>query len=110
MAEVLFYESRLFLTNAFGFRALAFEEIRKYHKDHFIALAAAMVQNIDPKGFTEFTPPGIRAQLLDKNKLALVQDFVVEGDGASTHVLNAVSPAFTCAFPFAQYVVDQYIC
>jgi hypothetical protein len=22
-------------------------------------------------------------------------------------VLNAVSPAFTCAFPFARYVVDQ---
>ena len=68
-----------------------------------------MVQNIDPKGFTEFTPPGIRAQLLDKETLSLVQDFVVEGDSRSTHVLNAVSPAFTCAFPFSKYIVDQYL-
>ena len=109
MAKVLFYESKLFLTNAFGFRDLALEETRKYDKKYFIGLAAQMVQNIDPKGFTEFTPPGIRAQLLDKETLSLVQDFVVEGDSVSTHVLNAVSPAFTCAFPFSKYIVDQYL-
>ena len=109
MAEVLFYESKLFLTDAFGFRGLTFEEMRKYNKKYFIDLAAGMVQTIDPAGFTEFTPPGIRAQLLDKQNLTLVQDFVVEGDDKSTHVLNAVSPAFTCAFPFARYVVDQYV-
>jgi hypothetical protein len=34
-------------------------------------------------------------------------DFIVEGDHQSLHVLNAVSPAFTCAFPFADYVCDQ---
>jgi len=109
LGEVLFYESKLYLSNAFNFRALAHEEAQKYNKDYFISLAVAMVQNIDPKGFTEWTKPGIRAQLLDKTRLALVQDFVVEGDYKSTHVLNAVSPAFTCAFPFSQYVVDQHV-
>jgi hypothetical protein len=34
-------------------------------------------------------------------------DFRVEGDDRSFHVLNAVSPAFTCAFPFARHVVDE---
>jgi len=43
------------------------------------------------------------------NTKELVQDFVVEGDDKSVHVLNAVSPAFTCSFPFAKYVVDNYI-
>jgi len=109
MSEVLFYESKLFLTNAFGFRGLAFEEMQKYIKSHFIALAQNMVQSIDPKGFTEFTKPGIRAQLLNKKTLKLEQDFVVQGDQKSVHVLNAVSPAFTCAFPFSKYIVDQYI-
>ena len=109
LSEVLAYETKLFLTNAFGFRQLAFEEMQKYIKSHFIELTAKMVVDIDPKGFTEFTKPGIRAQLLDKTNLKLVQDFVVEGDAHSVHVLNAVSPAFTCAFPFAQYVVDQYV-
>jgi (S)-2-hydroxyglutarate dehydrogenase len=109
MSEVLFFESKLFMTNAFGFRGLAFEEMQKYIKSHFIKLAQDMVQSIDPAGFTEFTKPGIRAQLLDKQTLSLVQDFVVEGDQRSVHVLNAVSPAFTCAVPFSKYIVDQYV-
>ena len=52
-------------------------------------------------------PPGIRAQLLNKKTGELVMDFVVEHSKQSTHVLNAVSPAFTCAFSFAEYVVDE---
>jgi L-2-hydroxyglutarate oxidase LhgO len=109
MAEVMFYESKLYLTNAFNFRSLAHEEMHKYDKKYFISLAQSMVKYIDPKGFTEWTKPGIRAQLLDKKTLSLVQDFVVEGDKKSVHVLNAVSPAFTCSFPFSQYVVDCYV-
>lgn len=109
MGEVLFYESKLFFSDSFGFRALAFEEMQKYMRSHFIALAQKMVQDIDPKGFTEFTKPGIRAQLLDKKSLSLVQDFIIQGDAKSVHVLNAVSPAFTCAWPISQHIVDQYI-
>ena len=109
MAEVLGFEAKLYMTNAFNFRSLAHEEMRKYNRKYFISLAQAMVKHIDPKGFTEWTKPGIRAQLLDKETLSLVQDFVVEGDDKSIHVLNAVSPAFTCSFPFSRYVVDQYV-
>ncbi len=109
LVQVLFYEAKLYAANAFNFRALAHEEIQKYNKDYFISLAVAMVKDIDPTGFTQWTPPGIRAQLLDKEKLSLVQDFVVEGDGKSIHVLNAVSPAFTCSFSFSSYVVDQFV-
>ncbi|MCA9399363.1 MAG: FAD-dependent oxidoreductase, partial [Candidatus Omnitrophica bacterium] len=108
LASIFWQESRLFLTNAFHFRDLAYEEWRKYNKRYFIQLAQNMVEEIDPEGFTEFTKPGIRAQLLDKTRLALLQDFVVEADQNSIHVLNAVSPAFTCAFPFARYVVSNY--
>jgi len=68
-----------------------------------------MVKHIDPAGFTCHTAPGIRAQLLDKQSLSLVQDFVVEGDGSTVHILNAVSPAFTCAFPFADYIISNYL-
>ena len=107
--DVLSHEAKLFLTNAFGFRHLVFEEMKKYHKQYFVRLAEDMVQEIDPKGFTEYTRPGIRAQLLDKKNLCLVQDFVVEADNESIHILNAVSPAFTCAFPFAEFVVSRYI-
>lgn len=109
LGNVLSWESRLFLSNAFGFRGLAFEEMRKYNKSYFVSLATSMVHKIDRSGFTEWSKPGIRAQLLNTTTLELVMDFVVEGDQTTIHVLNAVSPAFTCSFPFARWVVDNYI-
>ncbi|MFS0861485.1 L-2-hydroxyglutarate oxidase [Fredinandcohnia sp. 179-A 10B2 NHS] len=105
--QILFYEAKLFIKNAFNFRSLAFEEMKKYMKSYFIALSLKMVKKVDEKGFGDFMRPGIRAQLLNKETLELVQDFVVEGDHRSFHVLNAVSPGFTCAFPFSRYVVDE---
>ncbi len=109
MGEILGQEARLFVANSFGFRDLAFEEIRKYNKSYFVGLAQKMVRAIDPDGFTQYTKPGIRAQLLDLRTRQLVQDFLIEGDARSTHILNAVSPAFTCSFPFARYVVSQHV-
>jgi len=102
-------QTRLLITNAFGFRDLSFEEIKKYNKDYFIRLAQNMVLDIDPKGFSEYTLPGIRAQLLNKKSFELVQDFIIEGDHKSVHILNAVSPAFTCALPFSEYVLQKYL-
>ena len=109
LGNVLGWESRLFLSNAFGFRGLAFDEMKKYNKSYFVNLATSMVHNIDKSGFTEWSKPGIRAQLLNTKTLELVMDFVVEGDQTTIHVLNAVSPAFTCSFPFAKWVVDNYV-
>jgi len=107
--NILGWESVLFLTNAFNFRNIAIDEIKKYNKAYFASLAMNMVKTMDVKGFTEWGRPGIRAQLLNKKTKELVMDFVVEGDKNSIHVLNAVSPAFTCSFPFAKWVVDNYI-
>ena len=104
--ETAAYEGMLFLTNSFGFRSLAWEEIRKYYKPFFVGLGLKLVKEIDAGGFNEWTRPGIRAQLLNTKTLELVQDFVVEGDKASTHILNAVSPAFTGSFPFTRWIIE----
>ena len=109
LANILGWESKLFFSNAFGFRSLAFDEMKKYNKSYFVDLATSMVHSIDKSGFTEWSKPGIRAQLLNTKTYELVMDFVVEGDSTTVHVLNAVSPAFTCSFPFAKWVVDNYI-
>lgn len=107
--NVLTWEARLFLSNAFGFRSLAIDEIKKYNMKYFAGLAENLVKKLDVKGFDEWGKPGIRAQLLNKQTKELVMDFVVEGDNNTIHVLNAVSPAFTCSFPFAKWVVDNYV-
>jgi (S)-2-hydroxyglutarate dehydrogenase len=109
LVSILSWEASLFLANSFGFRNIALEEIKKYSRGYFAGLAQELVHKIDVKGFTEWGRPGIRAQLLDIHTRELIMDFVVEGDNDSIHVLNAVSPAFTCCFPFAEYVVNNYV-
>ncbi len=109
LVDIISNEIRLFAKNAFGFRSLAYEEMQKYNKGYFVSLATSMVKNIDKSGFRDWSKPGIRAQLLNTKTFELVQDFVVEGDGQSIHVLNAVSPAFTAALPFGEWVVDNYL-
>jgi L-2-hydroxyglutarate oxidase len=54
-------------------------------------------------------PGGIRAQLVDILKGELVQDFILEGDSNSTHVLNAVSPGWTSAIPFGEYIAERVL-
>ncbi len=107
--EILKYEFKLFFSNAFGFRDLAFEEMKKYNRRYFTSLATSMVKEIDERGFNEWSKPGIRAQLLNTKTLELLQDFVVEADSKSVHVLNAVSPAFTSSMPFSRWVVENYL-
>jgi hypothetical protein len=62
---------------------------------------------VSEQHYTKWGRPGIRAQLLDVSKRKLEMDFVLEGDRRSMHVLNAVSPAFTCSMPFADHVCDH---
>ena len=49
-------------------------------------------------------PPGIRAQLVHLPTGKLEQDFVISNKSNSTHILNAVSPGWTSAIPFGNYV------
>ena len=52
-------------------------------------------------------PPGIRAQLVHLPSGKLEQDFVVVRKLNSTHILNAVSPGWTCALPFGRFVASK---
>lgn len=52
-------------------------------------------------------PSGIRAQLVDLRSGKLVQDFVVQKYLNSIHILNAVSPGWTCALPFGRLVMKE---
>jgi len=107
--QIIFYETKLFIKDAFGFRSLAFSEIKKYNLRYLKGLATKLTKKMNHDGYNSWSTPGIRAQLLNKNTLELVQDFVVESDKNSIHVLNAVSPAFTSSIPFANWVVEEHI-
>lgn len=82
-------------------------EIHKYSRANIIRDAAGMYKNTGSLRFEHWGKPGIRAQLVNIDSNSLEMDFVFEGDEQSFHVLNAVSPAFTCSMPFADYLAEQ---
>lgn len=97
----------LLASSKIDFRSLAAEELRKYYQPYMAAKAAMLVEGMRPKMFNVWGKPGIRAQLFSQKSGKLEMDFIIEGDGDSMHVLNAVSPAFTCSIPFSDFVVER---
>ena len=104
---MIFRQLGLLVFSNFDFKKLALAEIKKYSRGQLVKLASFLLDGVKESDYKKWGKPGIRAQLLDIEKLKLEMDFVLEGDGESMHVLNAVSPAFTCAVPFAEYVCDE---
>jgi L-2-hydroxyglutarate oxidase LhgO len=49
---------------------------------------------------------GNRAQVVDDDG-NLIDDIVIKKKGSTLHILNVVSPGFTCSLPFADYIVEQ---
>jgi (S)-2-hydroxyglutarate dehydrogenase len=83
-------------------------EMPKYLQRHLVSQAKSLVPSVDPKDFKQRGKPGIRAQLLDIKNKKLEMDFVVRGDENSTHLLNAVSPAWTSALAMANHVCKKF--
>ncbi len=107
--EIVPVQIGLFINNNFGFRDIALKEVRKYAKSYMAEQSLRLVKNLDTSKFNKWGISGIRAQLYDVSKKELVDDFIVESGEDSTHILNAVSPAWTSSFPFADWVVENYI-
>ncbi|MFZ4681363.1 MAG: L-2-hydroxyglutarate oxidase [Terrimicrobiaceae bacterium] len=105
--ETLFREAGLMVSSDFDFKKLALEELKKSSRGQMVNLAAQLAHGVTAGDYRKWGEPGIRAQLFDIETRKLVMDFVIEGDTRSTHVLNAVSPGWTCALPFSEYVVER---
>jgi L-2-hydroxyglutarate oxidase LhgO len=83
-------------------------ELPKYLQRNLVKQAKALVPSVRVADFRERGKPGIRAQLLDVKNKKLEMDFVVRGDDKSTHLLNAVSPAWTSALAMAEHVCRKF--
>lgn len=80
-------------------------EMPKYRRQHLVKQAAALVPSVSADDFTVKGRVGVRAQLLHVPTGRLEMDFLVQGDDRSTHMLNAVSPAWTSSLAVADHVV-----
>ena len=86
-------------------KQLVSSELPKYLKSKLVEQAALLVPELKSSMFDHKLKPGIRAQLFDKSTKRLEMDFVVHNQENCTHVLNAVSPAWTSSLAFAKHVV-----
>ncbi len=98
-----------YITGHDGFRRLAWQEGRRYFKCWFTQAAQAILPRLRSEYLLPTDKVGIRAQMLDMQTGRLVTDFLVERGPSSTHILNAISPAWTSSFPFARHICDHYI-
>jgi (S)-2-hydroxyglutarate dehydrogenase len=107
LIDIIGLEAYLFIMNKFGFRKLAVNEMMKFSKRKLVKLAGTLLRDINQRDFQKWGKPGIRAQLINVKTKELEMDFKFEGDEKSFHILNAVSPAFTCALPFSELLVSE---
>ena len=82
-------------------------ELPKYSRRYLVAQASALVPSVRADDFRERGRVGVRAQLLHVPTGRLEMDFVVEPGERSTHVLNAVSPAWTSSLAMAEWIVER---
>lgn len=93
--------------SSFDFKKLAIQEMRKYSRRHLVSFSSSLMEGVELRHFKTWGKPGLRAQLVNVKDKSLQMDFVLEGDGKSMHILNAVSPGFTCSIPFSEYVCER---
>lgn len=82
-------------------------EFPKYIQKYLVNQVREMVPSIRARDFRTKGKPGVRAQLLHVPTSRLEMDFVVKSGEKSTHILNAVSPAWTSSLAVGEYVVEK---
>ena len=96
-----------FLLNKGGFRRYALDQALQGLKPIFLNSAKLLIPKIESKHLELSSKVGIRAQLFNKKTKMLVDDFYLETNSSSTHVLNAISPAFTASFALAEEILSK---
>jgi L-2-hydroxyglutarate oxidase len=102
-------QATMLLAGGWTYQRLAVHELRKRSRGRLVALASRLVRGVRADRYPTWGAAGIRAQLVDIRQRSFEMDFVVEGDDRSMHVLNAVSPGFTSALPFAAAVCERIV-
>ncbi len=84
-------------------------EAPKYLTNYIVQDIARIVPSMKDIRKWEKIDPGIRAQLVNLETGTLEQDFIVRKFLNSTHILNAVSPGWTCALPFGRWITQTIL-
>ena len=107
--NTLLHSGVQFLGNRNGFRNLAFQEIKRLTKGGFVSEARKILPRLTRSMLQPTQKAGVRAQIFDRAKGQLVTDFLAVKGSQSLHILNSISPAWTCSFGLAEYICNTYL-
>ena len=99
--------ARQYVSNRGKFRRYVHEQAFLSLTPLLIRAARALIPALRPEHIELSRKVGIRSQLFNVIEGRLEDDFLCLPGPASTHVLNAISPAFTASFALADLIVDQ---
>lgn len=86
---------------------LAKEETLKLFNKPLLKRTRKLSNSLDSTSDWVKYPFGIRAQIINTKTKAIEMDYIVKSDKNVVHILNAVSPGWTSAIPFARWVVEN---
>ncbi|MBF0196029.1 MAG: FAD-dependent oxidoreductase, partial [Magnetococcales bacterium] len=108
-SRVLLDLARLYKENKQGFRLHVMQEVGHLLKKVFTNTAKQIIPKLRTKHLIASGKVGIRPQLYNKKDNRLEMDFKVLKGFKSIHILNSISPAFTSAFSFAEWTLQNYV-
>ena len=98
-----------YLQNNGGFRKYVHEQLLLALKPVMLNSAKKLIPSVKNYDIVACEKVGIRSQLFNLDKEKLEDDFLCLEGPHSTHVMNAISPAFTASFSLADLIIDQMI-
>ena len=103
----LYILGKQYLYNKGGFRRYVHDQAFQSFKPFLVKAAQKLIPKIKTEDIEFSNKVGIRAQLYNLEEMSLVDDFLSINDKSSTHILNAISPAFTSSFELADLIINQ---
>ncbi len=106
--NLFFNFSKKIIFNENKLQTLALQEFSLLTKNGFFNQVKKMFSNIKPHDLELYNQKvGIRSQIFDPQSKNLVNDFVIINHKNTTHVLNAISPAWSASFAFADHLINE---
>ena len=97
-----------YFLNEGGFRKYVHQQSLLFLKPLMLKEAKKLIPSITSADLQFSKKVGIRPQLFNKKNKKLENDFLCLSGENSTHIMNAISPAFTASFALADYIINQF--
>jgi L-2-hydroxyglutarate oxidase LhgO len=107
LVEFFTSTTMLIKSDSVNFLGLAKEEVLKLFTKQLLKRTRKLSNSLDSNNDWVKYPSGIRAQIINTNTKAIEMDYIIKTDKNAIHILNAVSPGWTSAIPFARWVIEQ---